>query len=436
MRQHLGKFFSDSDLSRWFDPLNMQIDEENGVLRIAFPHQYFGNWFMDTVKQDFERYMADFGENMTIAYEGGYCMCGPECAQPAPLKNGDSTTKRSLTTAQPEHQDRLLHEHFIFDNFLVNRKNNFPLAAARECVGKAENPPYTPFIIYGQSGSGKSHLLGAMANALIDNGKSLYFGGVAYVERLSSAPGHSDSVSEHSVFIDDAQRVSSCNSMQDTLAGLIDMFQASGRLLALSFDVHPAQCAGLGQKLRSRLAAGLVLEIKRPDLDIRRQYVQRKNALHSLGLSKEQILDIAHQYQDIRCIDGALARLSAYRALLSAQGPDAASPDLASILDRGGEHISLTPVSILLTVARDFSLPPEELTGKNRGKTVSLARHIAILLCRELLGLSLIQTGRIFSARDHSSVLYSIKKIKQLQASDKHMNKRVEDLRKLCVTRH
>ncbi|MCL1985123.1 MAG: DnaA/Hda family protein, partial [Betaproteobacteria bacterium] len=306
----------------------------------------------------------------------------------------------------------------------------------KECVSKASKTPYTPFVVYGQSGAGKSHLLGAIANALRCNGKDLYFGGIAYLERITAAPGRHALIPEQYVFMDDAQRILACHDTQDALAALIDMFQASGKLLALSFDAHPAQYAGLGQKLRSRLVSGLVMEIKRPDMDIRRQYVQRKNTAHNLGLSKEQILALSHRYQDIRSIDGALARLVAYRDLVPEQGTDAAPPDISSILDRGGEHSFLMPVSIILTVAREFSLPPEELTGKNKDKTVSLARHIAILLCRELLGLSLIQTGRIFAGRDHSSVLYSIKKVKQLQESDKVMNKRVEDLRKLCLTKH
>ncbi len=435
LRQHLGNFFSDSDLNRWFDPLDMHIDRTKDVLNIFFPHQYFGNWFMDTVKDGFERGLADFAQGMRVSYQRELrtaLLC--PVSGLAPAKDGAS--KKNLPHNIAEEQDMLPDSHCSFDSFLVNRKNDFPLAAARDYVCKAGRPLYTPFVLYGQSGSGKSHLLGAMARALNRDEKPLYFGGIAYLKRLHSLADGISTLDERYVFIDDAQGVSACSTMQDALSALIDTFQSSGRLLALAFDAHPTQCAGLGQKLRSRLVAGLVVEIKRPDLDIRRQYVQRKNSLSSLALSKEQILDIAHRHQDIRSIDGVLARISAYRALYPAQDADASSADLSSILNREEEHAFLTPLSIILAVAREFSLPPEELTGKSRGKNISLARHIAMLLCRELLGLSLIQTGRIFSGRDHSSVLYSIKKIKQLQLSDKHMHKRVEELRKLCLTRH
>lgn len=429
MRRHFEKNFSENELNRWFDPLTMTVDQEKGIVRIAFPHPYFGDWFMDSAREDFERHASVFFETMTILYENGAGAFRPKHG------SGGKAPENRLRTAPPDTQDMLLHGHYRFDTFLVNRKNYFPLAAARECVSKASNPPYTPFTVYGQSGAGKSHLLGAMANALRENGGFVYFGGIAYLERISASPGHQTLPAEQHVFLDDTQRLYAYPEMQDALVAVIDMFQASGKLLALSFDAHPAQYVWIGHNLRSRLAAGLVVEIKRPDLDIRRQYVQRKNTLQNLHLTKEQVLAVSHRYQDIRSIDGALARLSAYRSLLPAQNTEEASSSLSSILDRGSEYEFVTPATIILTVARDFSLPPEELTGKSRDKTVALARHIAILLCRELLGLSLVQTGRIFSGRDHSSVLYSIKKIKMLQSSDNVMNKRVEELRKLCLTR-
>jgi chromosomal replication initiator protein len=213
------------------------------------------------------------------------------------------------------------------------------------------------------------------------------------------------------------------------------MFQTSRRLLALSFDSSPSSYPELGQKLLSRLVSGLIVELKKPDLDVRRQYLQRENSDCKLGLSKEHILTLSQRYQDFRAIDGALRQLSAYRSLLLGKGPDGRTPDIDAIIEKGKEHSLLTPASIIGIVARHFSLPPEDISGKGKTRTTSLARHIAIHLCRELLGLSLVQTGRIFSGRDHSSVLYSIKKIKQLQEKNKDMHKQVEELRQLCLVR-
>ena len=443
LRQHLEKYFPNNELSRWFDPLEMNVDEESRIVRVGFPHTYFGRWFMQTVQQEFEQRTTGFSDSMSFIYENA-----PVTSLVMPKKtfqaarsevvNKECDDKHSHASSAHifENIDTPLFPEHTFDNFLVNKKNDFPLAAAKECVAKASRPPYIPFVIYGQSGAGKTHLLSAMADAIRSLGLPMSFGSMSFLERMTLSPGISAPIDELYVFLDDVQRVSEWPNLQDALVTLIDMFKASGRLLVLVFDTHPAASKGLGQKLQSRLAAGLVVEIKRPDLDIRRQYVQRRNSQQNLGLGREQILTVAQRYQDIRSIDGALTRLCAYRSLLRNHDSAISPPDMSSILDREPDHSFLSPSSIILTVARHFSVPPEELAGKNRDKAVSLARHIAILLCRELLGVSLVQAGRIFGGRDHSSVLYSIKKIKQLQDSNKDMHKRVEELRKLCLTRH
>lgn len=437
LRQHFAKRFASHELSRWFDPLHMRMDEEEGVLRISFPHTFFGDWFMHTIRGDFERCAADCSRSLShefsIVYEG---------AAHYNEQKRDAVPSSSFIQPAPRHTrgGEALSKEQSFDAFLVNRKNDFPLAAAKEFTaqelsGAGERLYFSPFVMYGQSGSGKSHLLAAMVNALRDSGRSFHHGDVAFLESIRVSPGRYAKVNEMMVFLDDMQRVSSCPDLQDALVALVDMFQSSGRLLALAFDSHPTSCAGLGQNLRTRLCSGLVVELKRPDLDIRRQYVQRKDSQLNLGLTREQMLNLAQRFQDLRNIDGALTRLLAYRSLLMKDGSDAHPPDIATLLTQGMESESLTPPHIIAICAKYFSVSPEDMIGKSRDKTVALARHVGIWLCRELLGLSLVQTGRVFGGRDHSSILYSIKKIRLLRESDKVTNKLVEDLRKLCLTR-
>ena len=323
-----------------------------------------------------------------------------------------------------------------FDTFIVNRKNDFPLAAAHEAVEKALAPPFTPFVIYGQSGSGKTHLLGAMANALISGNPELpfYYGGIDYLNRMVSSPSRSAPVKEQVVFIDDIQRVYHSPELQDALAALIDAFHASRRLLALCTDACPSGSSGLSGKLLARLAGGLVVELKRPDLDIRRQYLQQKNTSENLGLSKEHILTLAQRHQDIRSIDGLLTRISAYRSLVNLHDGDLDKLFEHSLGESPDRRV-LTPDFIIETVAKQYSVNAEDIPGKKREKSLGLARPVAMLLCRELLGLSLVQVGKIFGGRDHSSILYSLQKIKKIQASDKDTHMRISALKQMCLTR-
>lgn len=459
LRQHLEKVFANQELAQWFDPLAMALDEDEKLIRVSFPHAFFGQWFMETRRNIFERQLSPFIQGMRIVYEGGSNSFYGKKNRPdspgektdARALSGTSSFARPVNASLLEHPGKtdgpaddgarfparnafFLLEHHRFDTFIGNRKNDFPLAAAQQAVEKALSPAYTPFVIHGQSGAGKTHLLGAMANALLNAapGVSFFYGGVDYLDRIHLSSSRSAPVQEQIIFIDDIQRAYRSSGLQEALVGLIDFSHGSKRLLVLCADAHPANSPGVSAKLISRLTGGLVVELKKPDLDVRRQYLQQKNTSHNLGLSKEHILSLAQHHQDIRSIDGLLTRISAYRSLLN-------DGDIDKFFEHSlGGHPDqrlLTPELILDLAAKQFSVNAEDITGKKRDKSVSLARPVAMLLCRELLGLSLVQVGRIFGGRDHSSVLYSLHKIKALQESDKDTNNKVTALKQMCLTR-
>ncbi|MDR3176317.1 MAG: hypothetical protein LBU06_07290 [Desulfovibrio sp.] len=432
IRKQLLEAFPADEVRRWFDPLDISVDQEDCLMRVVFPHLFFRERFMCEVRPFFENIASRLCENLTIVYALPCGPAGKDCPQP----------DKSLFQARlrPEKHDNLLLEHFTFENFLFNRKNDFPLAVAHETVDKVsarELPPFTPFVLHGQSGSGKSHLLGAMANALNKKDLHVFYGEpAAFMENISLGSGRYAAPEEDCIFLDDAQICAREARMQTDLAALIDICLASGRLLVLSFDTHPAHCPDLSQKLASRLASGLSVELKRPDMNIRLVYAEKKNKLFDLGLKPELILNLVRRTQDIRGIDGYLARLTAFRSMVSKQGASAVSYDASVIIDKDAEDAKPTPASIVDHVARHFSVSPEDIIGKRRDKAISLPRHIAIFLCRDLLGLSLVQIGGFFGKRDHTSIIYSVNKMARLLDSDKDMHKLTEDIGKLCLGRH
>lgn len=449
LRQHLEKFFPDRELARWFDPLDMDVDEGKKVLRVFFPHTFFGRWFMGSMKQDFEKEVLSLIQGIQIEYNknrhsGQIFVSSPSVQSSSVLyRFKDHLKKTSGKLSEKEHtipEGLPLLSEYTFDNFIVNRKNDFPLAAAKEAVNASHSSSYLLFILYGQSGTGKSHLLGAMANTLKSKDNAIYYGGIEFLESFFHYSKGYTQLPVKAALIDDAHRVSASPALQDNLTSLIDLCHSTKRLLVLTLDMHPSHCPNLHPKLRSRLNSGLVVELKRPDLDIRTQYIQQKNRLYELDLNKETILSLAQRYPDLRSIDGFLAHLRLYNSMLAKQPKEngisrSSIPDPTSLLNQDATYSFLSPTHILHSTARHFSVSPEEIVGKSRDKNITLARHIAILLCRELLGLSLVQVGRFFGGRDHSSILYSIKKIKQLQDRNKEVHNQVEILRKLCLSR-
>jgi chromosomal replication initiator protein len=434
IRKQLLETFPADEIRRWFDPLDISVDPEGCLMRVVFPHLFFRERFMSEVRPVFENIASKICENLEIVYSLG---CGPAGKYSPPSRPGKSVFHKR---AYPEERNNLLLEQFTFENFLFNRKNDFPLAVVNETVEKVsacEPPPFTPFVLHGQSGSGKSHLLGAMANALKKNGLHVFYGNTAaFMESITLGSGRYADPEEDCIFLDDAQGCANEANTQAVLAALIDICLASGRLLVLSFDTHPALCRDLSQKLASRLASGLCVELKRPDMNIRLVYAEKQNKLLDLGLKSELILNLVRRTQDIRGIDGYMARLTAFRSMVSKQGANAVSYDASAIIDKNAEGSKPTPASIIAQVARHFSVNPEDVISRRRDKATSLPRHIAIFLCRDLLGLSLVQIGGFFGKRDHTSILYSLKKMGRLLDSDKDMHSLTEDLGKLCLGRH
>ncbi|MDR2488032.1 MAG: hypothetical protein LBD42_00770 [Desulfovibrio sp.] len=453
LRRHLEKTFADRELTQWFDPLTIVVDENNGIIRVYFPHAFFGQWFMKARKDDFERQVASHIHSMRILYEKDYAVAyrttktssgreysSSRIAYPADIQDSPSFPVAPPRRHSPNSQNNLsaenpylLLDRHTFDTFISNKKNDFSLAAAREAVEKVFSPAYTPLLIYGHSGSGKTHLLGAMANALRHQNPqvSFFYGGTNYLQHILNPSSYY--VDEHTVFIDDIQKIYHNQTLQDSLITLIDIFHSLQRLLVLCSDIHPANHPKVAPKLLSRLSGGLIIELKKPDIDIRMQYLQQKNTGLSLGLKQKHMLYLAQNYQDIRSINGALAKISVYHSLHHNKNNMELSFERS--LEEPLPHHVLSLDDILEIVSKQFSVSTECLTGKTRDKSVSLARPVAMLFCRELLGLSLVQIGKIFSGRDHSSILYSLNKIKIFQKNDKDTHTKINALKQMCLTR-
>ena len=419
LRKHLEQVYPDKELSCWFTPLDIRVDQENNLVRVSFPHALFGQWFMNSIRQGFETQALPFIHPMSFAYN-----C-PLCAVGISQKTESSRTAKPLSYSSAS-SFMAPPKRYTFSSFLVNKKNDFPLAAAKEAVPAADSPVYTPFVVYGQSGSGKTHLLGAMANAIMEEkpALSVYYGDIDILGLIEAE----SALSGRAIIIDNAQRICSSPSLQEELIHILDRSSVSNSFIILAFDAHPANCPDISQKLVTRLSSGLVVELKKPDIDIRRQYTHKKTESLGVIISKEQELTLAQRYHDFRSIDGVLTRIAAYRSTIRHD------EDLRVILDKDEEQKVLTPAVIISATANYFSIAPDALTGKSRDKSIIIPRQTAMFLIRELLAVPLAQIGEEFGGRDHSSIVYAIKKIKEIKDSNKDINKYLTELKQLCLS--
>jgi chromosomal replication initiator protein len=424
-RQHLSRTCPDQDLRRWFDPLDLSVSETDRSFCVCFPHAFFAAWFESSVKELFEKQVGLF--------------LGPGYALRYSSKNGGGNGHPALFHVDAAAVTDFPYGHrFTFESFLANEKNNFPLALARE-VAHGDEVRYNPFLVCGPSGSGKSHLLRAMANAVARNhpGAAIFFSSIGDIQSRYAVDPDARlevraAIRAHDwLFIDEITDIKRAPDMEQELILLFNAFHEDGKQMVFSSRDRVAGSDVFDPTFKSRLEWGLLVHLKAPDLDVRIAFVEQVNRDKRLGLSREQILTLASRFDGFRRLEGMLLRIEAYRKHSGQELTDAEF--LRHIrLSEDRKTPELTAERILSLCGEQFALPVRDILGQSRRKELVFARQAAMSLCRSLLGMSYPALGKLFGGKDHSTVLYSIRKFQQLQDADQDTKQLFRELAQKC----
>lgn len=415
INEALQREFSAEELAKWHPALRMTVVD--GVLTVHFPHRFFAQWFTAHVHQRFERALAGV---LPVTYADNFVELPVLSTPPA-------RPKAPAGDALP------FGEQFTFENFLVNDKNHFPLVSAQEVAGNGE-VRYNPFVLCGESGSGKSFLLRAMANAWAQTtGGTIHLTGIEEMQELyaSRSDARNFLLSADFLAVDDLQDIVRHQELQNELVALFDAFHLRQRQMAFACSGKVASFAFLTPKLESRLKWGLIVTLKAPDLEIRVQFIQARCKNRGFELSKDRVLLLAQRFEDLRNLEGCLLKLWAYQELVSEQISDSDFDNILSHLDHRGA-MALTSDQVIEEVCSHFGVTRNDLLSAGRRHKLVFARQMGMFLCRTHLGLSFPELGRIFGGRDHSTALYSCKKIEQLQRDDKEVKSVLHALSERC----
>jgi chromosomal replication initiator protein len=426
LRRHLAQITPETDLARWFDPLDLLPLPDSLEIVVEFPHAYFGQWFDAQVKDLFEKQVSLYlGPGYVLRYRNRESSAA--LSQPAP----PAFSAASL--------DFPFGHEFTFEQFFTNQKNLFPLASARE-VAKSREVKFNPLVIQGEPGTGKTHLLRCMANELSKQlDKNFIFLGTLddLAELYEAGPQDSPiAVRTHltgynSFFLDDLHRLGDYPNLAREVVILFNSFLDAKRQMAFSTAAPLASCEGIPHDLKTRLDGGLMVQLSRPDLDVRLKYVQEHCQRKKIPLSKSQMLILAQRHHDFRGLHGLLVKFQAFRELLKR---DISEAIFENIMGRSQDEqtAKTSPSVILEQVSRRLNVDVKAILGSKRTKDIVLARQVAMLLCREELGLSFPALGKLFGGKDHSTVLHAVNKIKKLQQDSNDTKELVTSLRKSC----
>ena len=343
-------------------------------------------------------------------------------------------------------QTSKINPKFTFDNFVVGRNSNLQAYQAALMISSTPGKMYNPLFIYASSGLGKTHLLHAIGNYIKETSpllNVLYISTDDFVEEyIRFVHGDKESESLKDFFrsidvllIDDIQFLAEKPKTEEMFFHIFNLLVNSNKQIVLTSDRHPSELKGLENRLVSRFNQGLQISISVPDLETRKQILKKKISANNLDVNDfdDEVLDFfADRFgNNVRDLEGALNRLLFYIINIHPTKKvtyEIAVQSVESLINVLDSQSKLSEKRILNVVADYYNLTPTQLIGRNRTTQVSMARHIAMYLMRDLLDLPFSKVGKAFGGKDHSTVMNAIQKVEKLLKNDPSFKKVLDDL--------
>lgn len=421
--------------STWFSAVRLELIGD--ILQVSAPSDFHIHW----LREHYLRAMEDIAADRL----------GPEVSVEFVVDRVDRPTGEPpaapadppIHLPAPGDAPRLLGK-YVFDNFVMGQSNRLALAAAM-AVSEKPGQFYNPLFIYGDAGLGKTHLLHAIGHRTRITQPS---SSVRYITSENFFNEFVNSIRRKRMdtfkqryrtidllLLDDIQFFQGKEQILEEIFHTFNTLYESDRQMVLSCD-RPPRDLGIEERLRSRFQWGLLTDIGPPDIETRLA-ILRRNAEYAPTPVPDDVLEFIarHVTDNIRQLEGALTRVTAYAALanrpISLELARTELRDLIPALPTGppsGEEITAL-------VAMSYGFSVGELQGPSRRQPLVLARQIAMYLCRQLTDLSLPKTGKLFGGRDHTTVMHAVAKITRLVDTDPGVARQVSKLSETLCTR-
>ena len=337
--------------------------------------------------------------------------------------------------------ESVLNSKFTFDNFIVGSNKEFACAAAYAVAQGPVRDSYNPLLLYGGSGLGKTHLLHAVGNSILDRYPSKT---VLYVTAEKFMNSFVDSIRNETnrdfrnkfrtidvLLIDDIQFFAGKEGTQEEFFHTFNELINSNKQIMLTSDRPPKDIYPLEERLRTRLSGGLMTDLQPTDFETRLAILHSKaqTSEFPIELSDEIFNLVAQQVKsNIRELEGAIRTIIAFSDISKRNiDIDTATRILKDYFSSSHKR-KIDADYIIKEVERHFNLTDDVIKSKKRDKECAYPRQIAMYICRELTQLSLPDIGKEFGGRDHSTVMYGIKKIKDEMEKDLSTMHSINDL--------
>ena len=350
--------------------------------------------------------------------------------------------KSNVPEAELESNHSTLNPKYTFETFVVGNNNRFAHAAAL-AVGNEPGKSYNPLFLYGGVGLGKTHLMHAIGNRIVEDNTAsnvLYVTSEKFTNQLINAI--KDNKTEifrnkyrniDVLLIDDIQFIAGKDRVQEEFYHTFNTLRENGKQIIISSDKPPRDIEFLEDRLKSRFEWGLLADISCPDYETRLAILRKKAQDENIIIDDSILSDIATKIDsNIRELEGVFNKIVARASLTHSPITIELAENIINEFKYESEKV-ISSDFIKETVSKYFSIDKEELAGSKRSNDIAFPRQIAMYLCREIAGMSFPQIGVEFGNRDHSTVMHGYNKIAK-EIKDKNSTKLiVESVKNIIV---
>ncbi|MBI5407953.1 MAG: chromosomal replication initiator protein DnaA [Nitrospirae bacterium] len=413
----------------WFKPLKL-IELQDQQIILEVPNKFFKEWIEDHFPGLVSEAVGKFlKKDVSVKFRV------LEKKEDPALKQLE--TKHENRRAKLANRGIYLNPKFTFDAFVVGASNQFANAAAR-AVAEAPGKAYNPLFIYGGVGLGKTHLMNAIGNKIIDkqsNVKLMY----APAEQFTNEFVYSmrnDKMDEFKakyrsldvLLIDDIQFIAGKSGTQEELFHTFNALYDTHKQIIFSSDRPPKDISPITERLRSRFGMGLIADIQIPDVETKVAILGKKSEIEGIQLPEDVCFFLASKIRsNIRDLEACMIRLGAHSSLTGKTITVEMTKEILRDLIYEEEK-ALTVDYVQKQVCEYYGLKPQDIKAKKRSRDIAFPRQTAMYLSKILTDSSLSEIGKNFGGKDHSTVIHACKLIEERRKKDEEFDKKIDYL--------
>ena len=418
----------ENQFNTWIRPL--QAVEDGEALKLLAPNRFVVDWLRQHHVDRIDEIVRGMDPNVTLSVEVGSRAAAPKAAprerlEPPPAKaaNGGSRPAEPVSSR--------LSPSFTFETFVEGKSNQLARAAASQ-VGENPGKSYNPLFIYGGVGLGKTHLMHAIGNSILEakpDARVAYVHSERFVGDMVKGLQH-NRISEFkrayrsldALLIDDIQFFAGKDRSQEEFFHTFNALLEGQRQIVLTCDRYPKEVSGLEERLKSRFGWGLTVAIEPPELETSVAILMSKANAEGVELPEEVAFFVAKRIRsNVRELEGALRRVIANSRFTGRPiNLDFAKEALRDLLALQDRLVSIE--NIQKTVADYYKIRVADLLSKKRSRSIARPRQVAMALAKELTNHSLPEIGDAFGGRDHTTVLHGCRRIEGLRETEKRVD--------------